>query len=449
MYTLEPLRIFLAYAFELMLYAARGEFIPVDAELLGFGSFTWMYLAHILASLAVMLLWSNRFKHLVHISVAVMVVGFLPFLFLPDGYLRLVFAIVAYAGLGGAVTSARCGYAFAVNNIERLVGMMVMFGSVAIIYFLGALKVTGIAVTHILPILLLAALVICLLKFKEGDLEAKEESTKADAKGLYWALAYMIAFFAIDGYNWALVDADFQPGYILLCVGMVIAGVIFFAVLVWLKKNVWHVWNLFFVFAMVMAVLAVLAPRIGTVAPQYFFSGLSLIGWPASLYMLAGAQRRFASYKLLKQCTIIFVILSPITTLSDDVLGSRLPDALPVITLIYVLVIVFGFLMASPYSYKYLFSGKWLSDLHKPDMAFWNDRVDNADRFVKYNLSPREKEVLTHLLAGHTLRMISGYLNIAQGTVNTHTDRIYKKIGVNSKTELFLKFGVIEEPEIK
>ncbi|MDR1409716.1 MAG: hypothetical protein LBJ12_05545, partial [Oscillospiraceae bacterium] len=245
---------FLAYAFELMLYAARGEFIPVNTEFFGLGGFTWMYLGHILASLLVMLLWSNKFKRLIHISVAVMVAGFLPFFFLPYGYPRLAFAIVAYAGLGGAVTSARCGYAFAVNNVERLVGMMVMFGSVTVIYFLGALKVSSIVVTHILPILLLVGLVVCLLRFREGDLEAKEESTNADAKGLYWALAYMIAFFAIDGYNWGLVDADFQFGYILLCVGMVIAGVIFFAVLVWFKKSVWHVWNLFFVFTVVMAV---------------------------------------------------------------------------------------------------------------------------------------------------------------------------------------------------
>jgi DNA-binding CsgD family transcriptional regulator len=230
---------------------------------------------------------------------------------------------------------------------------------------------------------------------------------------------------------------------------MVIAGIIFFAVLVWLQKSVWHVWNLFFVFTVAMAVLAVLTPRIGSAAPQYFFSGLSLIGWPASLYMLASAQRRFASYRLLKQCTLIFVILSPVTTLSDDIIVAKFPDALPMITLVYVLVIVVGFLMASPYSYKHLFSDKWISDLHKPDMAFWDDKNGDADRFDRYSLSPREKEVLALLLAGHTLRMIAGHLNIAQGTVNTQADRIYKKIGVNSRAELFLRFGVAEEPEGK
>jgi DNA-binding CsgD family transcriptional regulator len=38
-------------------------------------------------------------------------------------------------------------------------------------------------------------------------------------------------------------------------------------------------------------------------------------------------------------------------------------------------------------------------------------------------------------------------LGISQGTVNTYAASLYKKIGVNSKTELFLKFGVTETPE--
>ncbi|MDR1131994.1 MAG: hypothetical protein LBL15_06210 [Oscillospiraceae bacterium] len=65
-----------------------------------------------------------------------------------------LYYVLAYAGLGGAVTSARCGYAFAANNAERLVGMVLMFVAVAVICFLGALHISGAAVTHILPVLL-------------------------------------------------------------------------------------------------------------------------------------------------------------------------------------------------------------------------------------------------------------------------------------------------------
>jgi hypothetical protein len=178
----------LAYPLELILFAC-GEYRPVNTTLFGFSGWTYMYIGHILFSLAVMLLWSKKFKILIGISITVMAAGFIPALVLPDGYLRLAFAIVAYAGLGGAVTSARCGFAFAANNAERLVGMVFMFLSVAAIYFLAALKVSGVAVTRILPGLVLAALIYCLLRFREQVFEVKEDYSKDDAKGLYWTLA--------------------------------------------------------------------------------------------------------------------------------------------------------------------------------------------------------------------------------------------------------------------
>jgi DNA-binding CsgD family transcriptional regulator len=164
--------------------------------------------------------------------------------------------------------------------------------------------------------------------------------------------------------------------------------------------------------------------------------------------MLAGAQRRFASYKLLKRCTVIFVILSPITTLSDDVVESMFPNMLPVITLVYVLVITLGLLMASPYSYKYLFSAGWISDLHKADMTLLREKVEKADRFAKYGLTPRERDVATLLLAAQTRRMISGALGVSESTVKTHTSNLYNKLNINSRIELFRLFGVREADEL-
>jgi DNA-binding CsgD family transcriptional regulator len=257
----------------------------------------------------------------------------------------------------------------------------------------------------------------------------------------------MIAFFAIDGYNWDLIDTNYRIGYTLMCVGMVIAGGIFVSIVVLFKKSVWHVWNIFFAFAIVMAVLAVLTPRIGTSVPRHFFSGLTQLGWIASLYMLACAQRRFASYKLLKKCTVIFVILSPITTLSDDVVSAFFPEAVPAATLALVLVIVIGFMMTSPYSYKYLFSAVWLADLHKGDMTMINEKMGDVDRMDKYKLTIREKEIAALLLAANTMRMISGELRISESTVKMHTSNLYKKLGIRSRVELFRLFGAPEIPE--
>ena len=439
----------LAYAFELILYALVRDFVTPGVTLFGLSSWTFMYVGHMLVSLVVMLLWSNRFKHFIYVSLSAMAVGLAGSLILSDGYLRLAFAIIACAGLGGAVTAARCGYAFAANNAERVVGMIVTVFPAAVVTALHSLNTTGILVTHIFPIVIFGAMALCLLKFKERDFDVKEESSTSDERGLYWALAYMIAYFAIDGYISGLTYIGQQSNSVLYPVGRAISGLVFVAVLVLLRQSVWHIWNLFFLFAILTAVFAIFAPQFGTAAPYYFLGGLANLGWPVSLYMLACAQRRFASYRLLKKCTVIFVILSPITTVSDEVVESFFPQYLPYATLVYVLVIVTGFLMTSPHSYKYLFSAIWLSDLHKSDMQILREKINEADRFEKYNLTRREKEIAVRMLAANTSRMIAAELSIKESTVNFHVANLYKKLGINSRAELFSLFGVSEQPEEK
>jgi len=60
--------------------------------------------------------------------------------------------------------------------------------------------------------------------------------------------------------------------------------------------------------------------------------------------------------------------------------------------------------------------------------------------FKPYRLSKREAEVCDLLLQGYTLRQISAILSIAYSTVNTYCTSAYRKLGINSRTELLLKF---------
>ncbi|MCP4215846.1 MAG: hypothetical protein GY765_14430 [bacterium] len=82
---------------------------------------------------------------------------------------------------------------------------------------------------------------------------------------------------------------------------------------------------------------------------------------------------------------------------------------------------------------------------------FYHARVDGlADRLkceeqldhflVKYNISVREKEVIKHLMQGKTRAQIEEALFISSHTVKNHTYRIYKKLGIGSKTELVALF---------
>jgi DNA-binding NarL/FixJ family response regulator len=56
-------------------------------------------------------------------------------------------------------------------------------------------------------------------------------------------------------------------------------------------------------------------------------------------------------------------------------------------------------------------------------------------------LSPREKQVALLLLRGLTLRQIAPELKLTPATVATYSKSIYRKLGINSRAELFLRFG--------
>jgi DNA-binding CsgD family transcriptional regulator len=51
------------------------------------------------------------------------------------------------------------------------------------------------------------------------------------------------------------------------------------------------------------------------------------------------------------------------------------------------------------------------------------------------HLSPREKEILSHLLAGHSNKLIARDLGIAEATVKVHLKSVLRKIGVKNRTQ--------------
>ncbi|MEP6676393.1 MAG: response regulator transcription factor [Ferruginibacter sp.] len=56
-----------------------------------------------------------------------------------------------------------------------------------------------------------------------------------------------------------------------------------------------------------------------------------------------------------------------------------------------------------------------------------------------YQLTRREKEILTVLARGSSYKMIASEMNISIDTVRTHIKRIYEKLHVNSQTEAVIK----------
>jgi len=60
-------------------------------------------------------------------------------------------------------------------------------------------------------------------------------------------------------------------------------------------------------------------------------------------------------------------------------------------------------------------------------------------------LTPRELDVFRLLLEGYTLRETAEQLGVKYSTVNTHMTAIYKKLGVNSRAELIIRYHDFEK----
>lgn len=77
---------------------------------------------------------------------------------------------------------------------------------------------------------------------------------------------------------------------------------------------------------------------------------------------------------------------------------------------------------------------KVLGFLHKPNVA-----VVNTVKEEEYNLTSREKEVLSCLVNGLSYKMIADHCGITYETVRSHMKNIYEKLHVASMTEAVAK----------
>ena len=81
-------------------------------------------------------------------------------------------------------------------------------------------------------------------------------------------------------------------------------------------------------------------------------------------------------------------------------------------------------------------------------LAIDRDRLARATRAARSSvgvrvaaLTPRERQVMAHVVVGHLNKQIAADLGIAEKTVKVHRARVMKKMGVGSVAELVLLVG--------
>jgi RNA polymerase sigma factor (sigma-70 family) len=66
-------------------------------------------------------------------------------------------------------------------------------------------------------------------------------------------------------------------------------------------------------------------------------------------------------------------------------------------------------------------------------------------RHYSDTLTKRERDVFDLLIQGKTMKEIANELGVKYSTVNTHQKNAYKKLGLHSRTECILRYGISQD----
>jgi len=216
-------------------------------------------------------------------------------------------------------------------------------------------------------------------------------------------------------------------------------------VMVLLNRNPLYIWLSFLVFTLFgLSIVNYNSPAAQFSGSLIFGTGDGL-GYIITIYLCAGAIKKSKAIKMYRlYCFILFIEYVFISGIFSKVFGY-FAESTHTVAFIIVLVLCSLCFLILPYLQKKLFSEDWTDGLSAADIPEYTPALEQAEKADKENnlgLTPREKDVFALLIQNMPLKTIAIELGISFGTVNTHYTSIYRKLGVNNKGDLFLKYGI-------
>ena len=369
----------------------------------------------------------------------------LPFqIFMPAGLakLGLYMALKFFNGLSTAC--AFYLFCFALNNIERLLGM-------AIIQFYYGFYYTALRAFPALQIagetwgsaMIMIFYIIIVFSCKTDQ---KEINTDSDGKGsgvplvisldvIHYTIMCMLNY--IEWEEKAVSSFAFGLG------AFASIGLVF---LIQIRKGFSpiYIWLLFLVLSL-LGLGALLYDSHVTILSGSFAYGLGDgLGYIIIYYMLAGAIKRSKSLRMFRLYCFVFFVEYFIISGIFSFYFRMFEYSNKFLAFGVVVVLVSLSLLLMPFIQKKLFEADWTDGLYLRDMEEYSQTFEETKTLnVKdsLNLTAREEEIFTMLLGGAAPKEIAYTLKISYETVRFHQKNLYRKLEIQSIQELFAKYS--------
>jgi DNA-binding CsgD family transcriptional regulator len=369
----------------------------------------------------------------------------LPFMiFMPVGFTWFTFYMAFKFFNGLCAACAFFFFCFVLNNIERLFGMALIQFYYGIYY----------ATWSVFPVFHTAGetwgavsvtAVFLVIVFLCGK---KQPETRIDndgaGSGVPFVIGLDLVFYMIvcmvNYIEWgenSLSGLAFGAGTF-ISVGLVIV------VQLLIGRSALYLWLMFLVFSLLGLGALLYDTRLTIISGSFAYGLGDGLGYIVICYMCAGAIKRSKSLRMFRlYCLMFFIeyfVISGLFTLYFNYFDT--PHKFLAFGVVLVLVSVSLLLM--PFMQKRLFDADWTDGLYLRDMEeysrpFARTEAINAENHL--DLTPREEEIFTMLLSGRAPKEIAYTLKISYYTVLFHQKNLYRKLGIQSRAELFARYN--------
>jgi DNA-binding CsgD family transcriptional regulator len=366
-------------------------------------------------------------------------------IFLPSSPGRLGLFLAFQFSSGICAAAAFYLFCFELNNIERL------FGMVIVQFFYGFFYIAWLA----FPIfqvagetwggaVAMAACLIVVFACRKQKHEGHEEMVPGTFSGAAFAICLHVVYYIIMCLTDHVAWTENSLSSMAFGIGSFASIILIVIIQLLNNRNVLYIWLLFLVLSLFALGVLMYESPLTRLSGSFAYGLGDGLGYIIIYYLCAASIKESKSLKMFRLCCLALFVeyfaVSGIFSFAFDRYGS--PDRNLVFGVMLVLCPACFLLM--PLMQKKLFEKDWTDGIILTDIPQYTQTAEEAEQIrtvIDTNFSPREKEIFALLLENFTLRQIGLELNISLNTVKTHYKNIYRKLDINNRGDLLLKFG--------
>ena len=408
-----------------------------------------MHLVNLISSAVfVFFIRKERFIITTRVGAAAIAAGMAVFFLAPDGEIRLAAAVISSVAVGCVNIGLLMPFVFTLNNTEKLCAVVVsnaLIQLVSLLLELNAGSGRRFVLECVVSFGILGASLFTILFLRKPDAAGEKKEIQPPVpqghRRIYLTVLFNCAIAVLcKGAGKGILDVAAagspMPLLIWYYAGGLVGCAVFILVYAFVGKAFVWLGNITFSTVAMGILCNAFTPRVpGSAVSFAVLLGIgSTVGMINMYYIIGVVGKKYDSMRYLRMSILFIGACGGISGVAvGSWIGTSGSFGISMTASVVSAAVMIFFMLTSPVIAGAEYENDWGKDSHHTD-------IGQEDPFRKYGLSKRETEVCGLLLQGYTMRQVSGILSIAYSTVNTYCTSAYRKLGINSRTELLLLF---------